>query len=693
MTSRFCGVLTLLVALLPFASASPKRTLTHEDLWLMKRVGSPNPSPDGRWVVFTVTEPAYDSKDQVSDLWIKSLADDTPARRLTSTKGGEGGAVWSPDSTRIAFTAKREGDDASQLYVLSLAGGEAERITTLSTGVAAPKWSPDGTQLLFTSNVYPGAADDEANKKAAKERKDRKYNARVYEAFPIRYWDRWLDDRSAHLFVQEATAGAKPRDLLAGTKLAALPGFGGQLGDSAESLEGEWTPDGQGIVFVATTGRNQAAYARVFTQLYHLPIAGGEPRRLTNDSDGYGRLEFTPDGKWLLCATSRESGNVYNLSRLTAFPWPFRNEPRELTPGFDRSVGGYAVPAKGDRVFFTSDHAGMVRLYSVALAGGEVREEKSPPTGCLGGLAVTGSAVLATWESAVSPPEIWRLDGEPRALTAFNAEKVAALDLPPLEHFWHTSNKGRRIHSLLVRPPGFDPAVKYPLISLIHGGPYSQWLDQWVLRWNYHLLSAPGYVLVLTNYTGSTGFGEEFSHNIQRDPLMAPGDEINEAVDEAVRKFPFVDGNRLAAGGASYGGHLANWLQATTTRYKCLISHAGLVRLESQWGTSDVIYSREQTNGGPVWEQNPVWRNQDPADLAGNHATGTGWVTPMLITVGEQDFRVPLNNSIENWSLHQRLRIPSKLIVFPDENHWVLKGENSRFFYRQVHDWWSRWLK
>ena len=214
-----------------------------------------------------------------------------------------------------------------------------------------------------------------------------------------------------------------------------------------------------------------------------------------------------------------------------------------------------------------------------------------------------------------------------------------------------------------------------------------------MLRWNYHLLGSPGYVLLLTNYTGSTGFGEQFSQNIQLDPLKTPGEEINEAVDVAIKKYPFVNADILAAGGASYGGHLANWLQATTTRYKCLLSHAGLVRLESQWGTSDVIYSREQTNGGPAWEQNPIWREQDPSDLAGNHFTKTGWITPMLITVGEQDFRVPLNNSIENWSLHQRLKIPSRLIVFPDENHWVLKGENSRFFYQQVHAWWAQWVK
>ena len=199
-------------------------------------------------------------------------------------------------------------------------------------------------------------------------------------------------------------------------------------------------------------------------------------------------------------------------------------------------------------------------------------------------------------------------------------------------------------------------------------------------------LGAPGYVVLLTNYSGSTGFGEAFSQSIQGDPLRTAGEELNEAADAAIAQFPFIDASRQCAGGASYGGHLANWLQATTTRYRCLISHAGLVNLESQWGTSDTVYGRELNNGGPVWEQGEIWREQNPIRYAGR------FVTPTLVTVGEQDFRVPLNNSLEYWTVLQRRRIPSRLVVFPDENHWVLKGENSRLFYEEVHAWLARWL-
>jgi len=322
------------------------------------------------------------------------------------------------------------------------------------------------------------------------------------------------------------------------------------------------------------------------------------------------------------------------------------------------------------------------------MTGGAVKAWDVPKDGCVSGLARGGEVLVANVDSAARPPEVARLDvaaSSYQVLTHFNDAKVAQLDLPAVERFQFTSAKGRPIANLLVKPAGFGAKEKYPLLVVMHGGPAPQFKDTWGLRWNYHLLAAPGYVLVLTNYSGSSGYTEAFGQAIQLDPLKTPGDEINQGADEAIRRYAFIDGSRQAAAGASYGGHLANWMEATTTRYKCLISHAGLVTHSTQWSTSDSIYHREVGNGGPVWEQNPVWREQSPTSYVGNHAKGTGWVTPMLVTVGEQDFRVPLNNSLENWTYLQRLQVPSKLITFPEENHWILRGENSRFWFGEVH--------
>jgi dipeptidyl aminopeptidase/acylaminoacyl peptidase len=676
-------------------TASGKNPLTHEMMWLMKRVGAPNPSPDGKWVVFSLIEPAYDEKDQVSDLWIVPADRSATPRRLTFSKGGESGVAWSPDSQRLAFSAKREGDEVSQIYVLDVAaGGEAVRFTSLSTGARTPVWRPDGKALVFTSTVFPGAADEEANKKIAAERKALKYRARVYDRFPIRNWDKWIEDTQGHLFIQSLEPGAKARDLLAGTKLVAGRGFAGRVTDSGEEFDAAWTPDGEAVIFVAMTKRDAAAYATTNSALFKVSSTGGEPQQLTTGDDSFSRPVFRADGKALYAIFNVESnGKVYNLDRLAMFSWPNMGQPVTLTANFDRAIGSFALTPDSRSIYFTAEEAGNEKLYTLPASGGEARLALDMTRGVYTNLKIPQKAsatiLIANWESAMNPPEIFRLDLSSKtqqSLTNFNADRVAQIDWQPLRHFWFTSKAGKRIHNMVALPPNFDENKKYPLFVVMHGGPYSMWRDNWGLRWNYYLLARPGYVVLLTNYSGSTGFGEKFAQSIQGDPFVGPGNEINEAADEAIRLFRFVDGTRQAAAGASYGGHLANWMQATTTRYKCLISHAGLINLESQWGTSDTIYSREVSNGGPVWEQAPIWREQNPIRFAKN------FKTPILLSVGENDFRVPLNQTLENWSVLQRLQIPSRLIVWPEENHWILKGEDSRYFYQEVHAWLKKYL-
>ncbi len=683
------------------AMAQPaKKTITHEDLWLMKRVGAPLPSPDGRSMVFTVTLPAYDAKEQSADLWIVSTVGNEAPRQLTQTKPPESGVAWAPDSERIVFSAKRDGDDVAQLYVLhTRLGGEAERVTHLTLGARQPKWSPDGKQLLFVSDAFPGCADEDANKKAAKEHKDRKFNVHAYESFPIRFWDHWLDDKHAHLFVQEPRAGAKARDLFAGTKLVESAGFGARNSDEGEAIDATWTPDSAGVVFTAGVNRDEAAYAPVRAQLFLVAVTGGEPRPLTNDHSSYERPQFSPDGKSLLCLTNEEHlDKVYALSRLASFPWPFDVAKRTvLTSSLDRSVNRFATPSRSERVWFTCEDAGLEKLYSVGYAGGDAREEKANDGGCVTNVAAGGRTLVANWESATNPPEVFVLSttggAAPYQRSSFSSGTAGTLDLAPVEHFWFTSAHGKKIHSLLVRPPGFDPSKLYPLFVVIHGGAANMWRDAWVLRWNYHLLAAPGYAVLLTDYTGSTGYGEKFSQDIQFDPLKGPAEEIDEAADEALKRYSFLDATKQVAGGASYGGHLANWLQATTTRYKAIVSHAGEADLAMQWGTSDSVFGREVNSGGPIWGDKAVWREQSPVLQAGNHEKGTGFLTPILISDGENDFRVPMNNSIMFFTLQQRLRVPSKLLLFPDDNHWILKAEDSRYWYREVQAWLAKYLK
>jgi dipeptidyl aminopeptidase/acylaminoacyl peptidase len=687
-------VLALLL-LLAAASLSAAEELTHETMWSFKRVGAPILSPDGKWVLFPVTNPAYDEKDQTSDLWLVPSDGSAKPRQLTFTKAAESGATFSPDGRRIAFGAKREGDEQSQIYLLDLGGGEAQRVTNVSTGAGSPSFSPDGTKLLFTSTVFPGALDDEANKKAAKEEKDRKTKVRIYDHFPIRNWDRWLDEKQVHLFVQPIGPDAKAKDVLAGTKLVASPGFGGTGGgEGRDAINGEWSPDGQWIVFAATSERNTAAFAEVGYDLYRVSVNGGEPESIAHTAGGYGSPTFSPDGKTLYATYNANNAKVYNLNRIVAFDWPSMKNERLITaPPNDRSVGGFSITPDGSTIYFTAEDSGLMKIYSVPAKGGVAQHAIPQERGAYGSLRIAEKApvMVGTWGSSIDPAEIVRIDLASKKhtnLTTFNVERARQIDWQPPQHYWFTNDKGQRVHNFIVLPPKFDASKKYPLFVLMHGGAANMWTDTISLRWNYHLLAKPGYVMVMTNYRGSTGFGEEFAQSIQGDPLRGPMQDILAGADEAIKRFPFLDASRQVAGGASYGGHLASAMEAWSgTRFKALVNHAGLVNLESQWGTSDTIYGRELMNLGPVWEQGEVWRVQNPARFAKD------FKTPMLLSVGEKDFRVPMNNTLENWALLQRLKIPSRLIVWPEENHWILNAENSRLFYKEVAAWLARWVE
>src|SRR5258708_7566796 len=388
--------LTRLLLLLSATVAMPlaaqqRHTIPPEDVFLMKRVGSPAISPDGRWIVFSVPEPSYTEGEQVSDLWLVPTDGSAEPRRLTNSKGGEGGVDWSPDSRRIAFTARREGDEQSQVYVLDLAsGGEARRITSLSTGASSRLWRPDGKAILFSSTIYPGATTDSANRVAAAERKARKYNARVFDASPIRLWDHWLDDRRPHLFVQSLEPGAPARDLLAGSQLVQGAGFGGQLGTSGEELSAAWMPDGSGVVFAATVNRTDWTHGDVVQVLWLVPAAGGEPRRLTQGKDDYDAPQFSPDGKTLYAVMTPTNDHTFNNRRLVAAAWPTSGAAamRAVTGGPDHSVGRYTIAPDNRSVFFLAEDAGHERLFRAPATGGKEQEVGSMTSGTLGTLQV-----------------------------------------------------------------------------------------------------------------------------------------------------------------------------------------------------------------------------------------------------------------------------------------------------------------
>ncbi len=673
-------------------SAQARRTLTHEALWSFERVGPPVPSPDGRWVVTTVNEASYDPQQDVTDLWIVPGDASAPPRRLTSTKGSESGATWSPDGTRLAFAARRDADEVNQLYVIDVArGGEAVRVTNAPTAASAPKWSPDGKSLAFQAAMWNGAKDEESNRRAVQERRSAKSRARIYDTFPVRDWDHWIEESKIHFWIVSVDGDRQARSLLAGTKLAGLAGFGD------EALNPAWSPDGQSVLFVASDQRDRAARSGVASSLWQIPVSGGEPTRLSTDGWSVGAPVFRPDGKAVCFPASETKPTIYAIGRIACASWPWAGPIRAVTKELDRAVASFGFAPDSQTIFFSAEDSGHERIYSTPAEGGAVKVVVDAPSGAYSSLQVPPRAsapmLFAIWESAINPPELVRIDPsanatapQPTFLTSFNTKDAASIDWQPLRDFWFTGRGGRRIHSFIALPPNFDESKKYPLFVLIHGGHESMWRDAITYRWNYHLLAHPGFVVLLTDYRGSTGYGEAFTLSILGDPLAGPADDINDAADEAIKRFPFIDGTRQAAGGASYGGHLTNWLAGTTTRYKALISHAGLASLDMQWGTSDGIYHRELMMGGPYWDNPQKWIEQSPLAKAGRFRT------PMLISVGANDYRVPEGNSLTMFAAMQRMNVPSRLISWPDENHWILKGENSRVFYREVRSWLEKYL-
>ena len=689
------SVLALLtVGWLSQAHAQDRRVITHEDLWLMPRVGAPVISPDGKLAVISVIAPAYDPAKQAQDLWLVDVVRGG-ARKLTHTLAVESGVSFSNSGDTIAFSTQREGDSVPQIYTLSLQGGEAQRVTNTSNGARAPKFFPSDDAIFFIANAARSAFTETEQVAAKAALSEQKSTARVYEGFPIRFWDKWLDNKQIRPFSVALTDGTVT-DLLANQDILNQPGYGGRFGEAAEELESAIAQDGA-VILTLSVNRHRAAHSFTHTDLYRFDSSSKSLTRLTGKDgldagDDYAKPMISADGRTLLALRSRRTDRVYNANELVAFDLNkgALSKLRVLNLPGRLAVSSFAM--LGGKIYLSAEQHGREQLWQTDLSLATLKALPALTQGVLSNLSGSGKMLVASFESATQPLQTVRIElVESKVpfttLTSFGIEQLAQLELSQAEHITSTRGDGSSIHSMLIRPANFDVTKKYPLLNLIHGGPHIMWRDAFFLRWNYHLLAQDKYVVLLTNYRGSTGGGEAFAQEIQQDPFKGPTADLELAEDDAIKRFAFIDANRRCAGGASYGGHLSNWIQSVnSTRYRCLVSHAGLVNSEAQWGTSDSIYGREVNAGGPVWDQGPVWREQNPIRGAAN------FKTPVLVTVGELDYRVPLNNTLEYWSALQRMQVPSRLVVFPDENHWILKGENSKFFYSEVQQWLQRYL-
>jgi len=663
-----------------FAQDSSKHPITFTDMIGMHRIAEPEISRDGKWIAYTVTTPDMDANRGASNIWIVSTAGGTEMQLTRS--GHDSSPVWSPDGKTLAFLSSRSG--VSQVYLLSMDGGEAHPLTKLSTGADIVKWSPDGKALAFTSSVYPDCKDDECNSKRDAEKEKNKVKAHVAERLLYRHWTHWNEGKRSHLFVIPADGSTAPRDLTLGADYDIPPDERGGPGDI------NFSPDSKELCFTAVTDRMEAISTNA--DLFIVPIAGGEAKRITTQQGFDGNPVYSSDGKFIAYHAQLTPG--YEADRWRVMLYDRQSGKREnLTEGFDRSAEELAWSADSKTIFFTAENETQKPVYAMpARAGAEPKKLLADTFNTAISFSADGKTLAFERTSLTMPAEVFVAAGDGsnlRQLSHQNDSILAVLEMNPPEAFWFEGAEGTKVQAMLIRPPKFESTKKYPLLVVLHGGPQTMWSNAWGYRWNAQVFSAAGYVTLMINRRGSTGYGQKFTDEITNDWGGKAYLDVMNGVDYALKKYSFVDGTRMAAAGGSYGGYMADWIATHNGRFKAIVSHASVYDKVSMYATEELWFEEHDMQGTP-WTNPESYRKWGPVTYAGELGK---YKTPTLVIAGEKDYRVPYTQSLEFFSALQRQGVPSKLIVFPDEGHWVLKPQNSQFWYKTFLDWLALYVK
>jgi dipeptidyl aminopeptidase/acylaminoacyl peptidase len=643
----------------------------------LKRVSDPAPSPDGKWVAFSAVDVNLESNTRTPHIWIVPMAGGEE-RQLTNGKG-EQRPRWSPDGKHFAYISE------DQVHVLDFdsASGKAEgdrQVTNISTGADGELWSPDGKNILFVSEVYPDCADDACNKQRDQDKEKSKVKALMFTRLLYRHWNRYSEGKRSHLFVVPAEGG-KALDLTPGDYDAPQFSLGGPDGYA-------FSPDGQEVCFSSNHDPVEATSTN--NDLFLVPVTGGEAKNITaaNKASDSGP-QYSPDGKYIAYLAQVRPGYESDRFRLMLYERATGNLTN-LSEKFDGWVGTFAWAPKSDGLAFVAEDKGEQPIYSVWLHGPGIEEVIR---GHYDELTITeGAGIIATRVSVERPSEVYQVacgHGECSsvALTHMNDAVFAKVDTSPLEPFWFTGAAGKKVQGFIVRPPNFDAKTRYPVKFLIHGGPQGAWGDSWSYRWNPQMFAADGYVVVMINPRGSTGYGQQFIDDINGDWGGKVFTDLMLGLDYAERKYPYLDKSRECALGASYGGYMINWIEGHSTRFRCLVSHDGMFNSESAWGTTEELWFNEWEFRGTPWTSRLVYRKWSP------HLSAASFKTPMLVIHGQKDYRLDVSEGLQLFTTLQRRGVASKMLYFPDEGHWVLKPQNGRLWYKTVNEWVDSYLK
>ncbi len=656
-----------------------KRLVTAEDLWNMKRVSSLNVSPDGKFGCFVVSEYNIKENKGNSDLWLIDLASNK-IKRLTTNVGSDNSPVWHPNSRTIAFISKREGD-YPQLYQIDIDGGEASLITEMPLGISNPKYFSDGKRIAFSSSILPEYENDfDGMKKALKERKDSKMTAKVSENRFYRYWDNWLTEGYAvHIFSYNLETKERTDLTKGSTRILSVSDVG--LGSNYEL-----SPDGKWMALTANT--TPPPYTSLNQDVYLVSLEGNADWiNLTKDNEqGDSDPFFSKDGKYIYY--SRQTDPDYSAENERLIAYNVATKEHKILTDTSYSFGYYNESNSGKQLYMLGSDRARTSAFMLDLTTAKVLKLFTEST--VNSLNLSGDRLVFIKNSLSQPSEIFDYNLKTKKisqLSFFNKTLTDSIQFGKVENLTFKGAGDDPVQMYLLYPPQFDPGKKYPLIHLIHGGPAGTFGDEFHYRWNAQLFAAPGYVIAMVNFHGSTSFGNAFGKSIVGAHGDKPFTDIMKATDYLLANYPFIDSTRMGAAGGSYGGYLVNWIAGHTNRFKALVSHAGVYNLMGQFA-SDVTYERVKNYNGAPWEGRYEEINRYSPAFYSNL-----FQTPMLIIHGEKDYRVVVTQGLEIYGVLKGKGVDARLVYFPNENHWILQPQNSIYWYKEVHGWFARYFR